>query len=470
MLKTAKVGETRVQIARRVENLLGYSGDFSHASWLRDAGGSGTTPVKTVNAATAPDGTQTACRLQLNKGSGTAVTDKSILKTAVAVTNGRGSIYVRAYTGAYNISIGTDNIRSEVNVTTTWQRITHNVDTLAATTFVIGLYGGGSNSDIADILVWHPMFEDTTGASVTTPSDYIDSRTEYNATSLGVQYLATTNGNTVTNNIVTAGVGGTISPTPYLLLEPAATNYFLNASVPATQTIALTAGTYTITVVGSGSITLSDGATGTVTSAAPLTFTTTGSTIFTKTGSLTRVQVEAGSKASSFIPTSGTAASRSADGLYTASSAGTNFDQTNGIILMKFLPNYSEAETSATPILSVGTITASPSPTGYSVTDGTATINSVNTYLTSGTLEYLAICWDAQDAQMAVAASNDGITWNTWHLAAYDGSMVLPTNIEWFRSNPFINKLYSCRMYKTPNKTLHQAQLWVEANAVVEMS
>lgn len=470
--RTAKAGETRLQGGRRVENLIPYSGDFSNAAWLRVAGGTGAVPTKTVNAATAPDDTQTACRLQLNRGAGNTANDYAMLKVDItSTTNGRGSIYVRSVTGSYTIGIGTNNIRSEITVTTTWQRITHTIDTSAATQFQIEIRGGASNSSTADLYIWHPEFSDTTGASVTSPPDYIDSRTEYNATTLGVRYYSTTNSNTVASNVVTAGSGGTISPAPYILLEPAATNYFLNSDAPATQTIALAAGTYTIWVVGSGSITLSSGATGTVTSAAPLTFTTSGSTVFTVSGSLTKVQVESGSKATSYIPTAGASASRSADDIFTTATLDSNWFQNNGIFLMKFTPMYSTAETSATPLFNSGTLTVSPNPTGYTLSDGTSSVSSAASGLVSGTTSCVAFLWDVDESQMSVNYSNDaGVTWASWHSEVYDGTFTLPANFEWFKSSPFVNHLHACRIYKTPNKTVNQAQLWVEANATSEMT
>lgn len=59
-----------------------------------------------------------------------------------------------------------------------------------------------------------------------------------------------------------------------LLLEGPATNRFLNAFIPATQTIAVTnAAQYTVSCRGSGSLILSGAVTATVTQAEPVTFT-----------------------------------------------------------------------------------------------------------------------------------------------------------------------------------------------------
>lgn len=100
-----------------------------------------------------------------------------------------------------------------------------------------------------------------------------------------------------------------------LLLEGPATNLFLNSFAPATQTVTVVNGSqYTVSCRGSGSLAVSGGATGTVTQASPLTFTaSTTSLTLTVSGTLSRAQVETGAVASSFVQTTGTAATRSAD-------------------------------------------------------------------------------------------------------------------------------------------------------------
>lgn len=100
-----------------------------------------------------------------------------------------------------------------------------------------------------------------------------------------------------------------------LLLEGPATNLFLNAFAPSTQTVAaVNGGQYTVSCRGTGSLTLSGAATGTVTQSTPLTFTaSTTSLTLTVSGSLNRAQVETGAVASSFVQTGAAAATRTAD-------------------------------------------------------------------------------------------------------------------------------------------------------------
>ncbi|ORE94091.1 hypothetical protein ATO13_08456 [Stappia sp. 22II-S9-Z10] len=102
-----------------------------------------------------------------------------------------------------------------------------------------------------------------------------------------------------------------------LLSEPARTNYYLQSEAPATQSISLAAGTYTLWVEGSGSAALSGGPTGTATAGSPVTFVlgSTTSVTVTCSGTLSHVQIENGPNATSAITTYSSSRSRSASNL-----------------------------------------------------------------------------------------------------------------------------------------------------------
>lgn len=104
-----------------------------------------------------------------------------------------------------------------------------------------------------------------------------------------------------------------------VLLETAATNLLLNSVTLLTQSLTLTAQSYTLSFYGSGVITLSGGHTYVVTGLGTnkkVTYTFTpssGSTFFTVSGTVNYAQLETGTISSSYITTTGSAATRAAD-------------------------------------------------------------------------------------------------------------------------------------------------------------
>ena len=105
---------------------------------------------------------------------------------------------------------------------------------------------------------------------------------------------------------------------PSILVEPQRTNILLNSETLATQSVTVTSQPYTLSFYGSGTIVLSGTHSATVvglgTARKNYTFTPTAGTLtLTVTGTCTKGQLEAGSYATSYIPTTSASVTRNAD-------------------------------------------------------------------------------------------------------------------------------------------------------------
>lgn len=104
-----------------------------------------------------------------------------------------------------------------------------------------------------------------------------------------------------------------------VLIEPERTNLLLNSETLSTQDVVVAASEYTLSFFGTGSVTLSGAATGVLTGTnanvrSSYTFTPTAGTLtLTVSGDVTNANLELGSFPTSWISTTGTTATRSAD-------------------------------------------------------------------------------------------------------------------------------------------------------------
>jgi hypothetical protein len=147
-------------------NLIEYSVVDDTPYWDLISQGTGSVPVRTINHATAPDGTTTAARLQCDLNGGTTSSDRSYLSND-AITGTAGldytfSVWLKSADGnPYDIHISISGAEAKVvTVTNEWQRfstkLTYSTFTMRSR---IGLIGSQGTSDTADILVWGAQLE-----------------------------------------------------------------------------------------------------------------------------------------------------------------------------------------------------------------------------------------------------------------------------------------------------------------------
>lgn len=170
-------------------NLLTYTEQFDNAVWTLDNSGA-TNPVVTANFGTAPDGTLTADRIQLNKTGGTfsrIQQPKTGLPSAVYTF----SVYLRNNAvGTANVGIRVDATGINCAVTDTWQRfsVTLSPAGTAASAQILLFDSIIGNDETADILAWGAQLE--LGSTVTAYQKVVS---QYEVTEAGVQsagYLA----------------------------------------------------------------------------------------------------------------------------------------------------------------------------------------------------------------------------------------------------------------------------------------
>lgn len=253
-----------------------------------------------------------------------------------------------------------------------------------------------------------------------------------------------------------------------LLIEESRTNLVFPSATLTTQTRTVTATAHTLSFYGTGTVVLSGAhvATVTGTGAFPtrttLTFTpTAGSLTLTVTGSVQFAQLEAGSFATSYIPTSIASAVRSAD---VCSITGANFtgmyNQSEGTVVSSVL----------FPILSIANLH------GWAISDNTSnnrfyfrsagTNNVATDIITSGSFQLTGFSFNASGSPItksALAIVNNNCAFSVnGGVPITDASVTLPVVTELeigasFNSNQQINgHIHSIRYYK---KRLSNAKL-----------
>ena len=159
-------------------NLVSYSQEFDNAYWVKTSLGVAVVPIVTTNAGVAPDGTNTADRIQfdcVNTGSsGNRSYISAVLSYPTAVKY-IASVWVKAFdvgNVGRTVRFAVDGLTNAVfTLTADWQRVTL---TGLATTTITGFIletRGTFTTQTADILAWGAQIEPVTYQ--TTPSTYV---------------------------------------------------------------------------------------------------------------------------------------------------------------------------------------------------------------------------------------------------------------------------------------------------------
>ena len=211
-----------------------------------------------------------------------------------------------------------------------------------------------------------------------------------------------------------------------LLIEESRTNILLNSATLSTQSVTTSATAYTLSFYGTGTVTLSGTSTagplvGTgANDRVTLTFTPTAGTLtLTVTGTVSNAQLEQGSFPTSYIPTTGTALTRSAD---VASITGSNFSrwfvQNNGSFYCK-ADLQSPASSGQAPIFSVDNsgansrIASRRSNLGVRNNSSSDGIDITNFSAWNGEVKEFALTWVANDCALVDSGTLIGIDTST---------------------------------------------------------
>jgi hypothetical protein len=170
-------GKRQLLLENAATNLIPYSQEFDHSNWGKVTGGTGVVPVVTANTAIAPDGTQTADRIVLNKNAGATTADLSAIERGSAATSATPytrSIWLKSNTAStYQVSFrdASSGLGTVIAVTPAWQRFAITETTLTANiVFQLLLRGTYGTSDYADILAWGAQLELSPFASAYIPT------------------------------------------------------------------------------------------------------------------------------------------------------------------------------------------------------------------------------------------------------------------------------------------------------------
>jgi hypothetical protein len=171
-------------------NLLTKTEDFSDAVWVKLPGGTGVNPITTINAGIAPNGTNTATQVIFNTGSGTTLSDQSLIEQGgVGLTsigpNYKSGLWIKGNVGTQiQIRHQAATAYTLYTLTGNWDYFTQNeVSALTAIRFCIGLRQGANgtiNSNIT-VLVWGADLRPTNAGALLPPYQRVNTASDYDS-------------------------------------------------------------------------------------------------------------------------------------------------------------------------------------------------------------------------------------------------------------------------------------------------
>jgi hypothetical protein len=150
----------RPVVSARV-NLLTKTEDFANAAWQVASSGGGVNGIKTPNFGVAPDGTTTACRVQLDVSAGSAGAQSQMFQnySTLAIGSNIPSAWLKTTDGSTKTIMGftaIGGVPATITVTGTWARIEGSRANSTLTDNFQIIIIKGTTSDTADLLIWHP--------------------------------------------------------------------------------------------------------------------------------------------------------------------------------------------------------------------------------------------------------------------------------------------------------------------------
>ena len=155
----------------RPHNLVTYSEDFSNADWSASAAGTGVSPVVTANHSAAPDGNQTADRIEFDSGAAGNSSVESATITLIVGAVYTYSIWMRSLDSDVSITMFSNSATQNVTVTSVWQLFTFTVTAPATTNSVrIAKRDVWGTTGTADVLLWGAhLYRSDLGGMVNNP-------------------------------------------------------------------------------------------------------------------------------------------------------------------------------------------------------------------------------------------------------------------------------------------------------------